>query len=134
MNVFISWSGPRSRQLAELLRTWLADALHYLEPWMSSEDIPKGAKWTVDLFSKLQNAKVGIVCLTPENLSAPWILFEAGALGKALDSGRVCTLLFELKPGDIAGPLVQFQATQVNDHDMRKLVHALNNLLPEDQR
>ena len=33
----------------------------------------------------LEGMKVGIICLTLENLSAKWILYEAGALSKTLD-------------------------------------------------
>jgi hypothetical protein len=44
---------------------------------MSSEDMAKGAGWSVDIFKELEGAHVGIICLTPENITAHWILFEA---------------------------------------------------------
>lgn len=133
MRVFLSWSGDRSRMIAEALRTWLSDVVQYLDPWMSSEDIGKGARWSLDLLRELEATKVGIVCLTPENLTAPWILFEAGALGKALDKNRVCTYLYELRSADIQGPLLQFQATVANEKDTRKLVHTLNACLDQSE-
>lgn len=134
MKVFLSWSGNRSRLIAEALRNWLNDTIPYLEPWMSSEDIAKGARWSIDLFSELEGTSVGIVCLTPENINAPWILFESGAVGKALDKSRVCTYLYDLKPADLEGPLVQFQATMANKTDTLKLLQSLNKELPDDQK
>jgi len=41
-NVFISWSGPRSKQAAEALREWLGNVLQNARPWMSATDIEKG--------------------------------------------------------------------------------------------
>jgi hypothetical protein len=35
MKVFLSWSGNRSKMLANTLREWLPLVLHYLEPWVS---------------------------------------------------------------------------------------------------
>ena len=53
----------------------------------------------------------GIICLTTENTSAPWINFEAGAIAKSLDS-RVTALMVNIKPSDIKGPLSRYQATK----------------------
>jgi hypothetical protein len=134
MKVFISWSGSRSRAVAEILRTWLPDVINYIEPWISSQDIEKGARWVADLVQQLSETQVGIVCLTPENLSEPWIHFEAGALGKALDRSRVCTYLFQLRPSDLEGPLVQFQATEAKEADTLRLLQTLNSGLGEHAR
>ena len=134
MKVFLSWSGKRSQLVAEALKTWLGDTIQHVDPWISSVDIAKGARWSVDLFSELEGTNIGIICLTPENITAPWILFESGALGKTLDKSRVCTYLYELRPADLEGPLVQFQATMANEPDTLKLLHSLNDALPDDQK
>lgn len=138
MIVFISWSGARSRFIAETLRTWLKDVMQVLEPWVSTEDIRQGARWNLEVARKLEEAKFGIICLTRENLSEPWILFEAGALAKTLDKSLVCPYLFDLKPTELKGPLIQFQAARAIESDTRKLVHSLNkalgeNILPHEQ-
>jgi hypothetical protein len=127
-NVFISWSGNRSQHVALALREWLPMALQAAKPWTSSTDIDKGSRGLAELAKALENIKVGIICLTPENLSAKWILFEAGALSKTLDPGtRVCTyLLGGLKPGDVPRPLGEFQATVAEKEETRRLIHTLN--------
>ena len=38
----------------------------------------------------------------------------------------VCPFLFRMKPSDLKGPLVQFQATEATKEDTLKLVAALN--------
>src|SRR5712692_5288094 len=134
MRVFLSWSGERSGQIAESLKVWLTDVMHVLEPWVSSEDIDKGARWSLQLAQGLQDTSVGIICLTPENLTAPWILFEAGALAKYVESSRVCTYLFHVRPADIDGPLASFQATEANKTDTLRLIRMLNGLLGEQAR
>lgn len=129
MKVFISWSGERSLAVANALREWLPNVIQAIKPWMSGVDIDKGARWSADIALQLSEAKVGLICLTPENLDAPWILFEAGALSKTLDKTYLCPYLFQVEPTDIKGPLIQFQATKANKDDTKKLIHTINQAL-----
>ena len=131
MNVFISWSGQRSRAIAEKLHDWLPNVLQAVQPWMSAEDIDKGARWSSDIATQLEETRFGVICLTPENLEAPWILFEAGALSKTIDKTFVCPYLLDVDPTDIKGPLVQFQAAKANEEDTRKLILTINRALEE---
>ena len=136
MQVFISWSGERSKTIAAALRDWLPLVIQALNPWFSPEDIDKGARWLSDLNSQLQQQSVAVICLTPENLAAPWLLFEAGALSKAMDSSCVSPVLLGLEAVDLEGPLAQFQATALNRTDMRRLLATFNRRLdkPLDER
>lgn len=102
--------------------------LQTVKPWISSEDIHKGSRWLLDLSTQLSSQQFSIVCLTPENTKSEWILFEAGALSKALDQSRVCPLLIGLNPADVSGPLAQFQLTHATKTDFRKLVSSINAL------
>ncbi|HEV7515518.1 MAG TPA: toll/interleukin-1 receptor domain-containing protein [Thermoanaerobaculia bacterium] len=129
MKVFLSWSGETSRRLAEALREWLPAVLQAAEPWMSAADIDKGARWSADIAGELEQAKVGVLCLTRDNLTAPWVLFEAGALSKTLQRTYVCPYLLGLRPADLRGPLVQFQAAEANEADTRRLVATINAAL-----
>jgi hypothetical protein len=100
---------------------------------MSETDIEKGSRGLSEVGSALEGTKVGISCLTPENLTAPWILYEAGALSKTIDDKtRLCTyLLAGLEFQDIASPLGMFQATKADKEDTRRMVRTINNALSE---
>lgn len=129
MRVFISWSGERSRQVAESLRYWLPKVLQAIQPWMSSSDIEKGTRWRTDIESELDQSSIGIICLTPENLTSTWLHFEAGALSKQKQNTYVCTFLYGLEPADIREPLAQFQTTKAQREDALKLIQTINNAL-----
>ena len=131
MDIFISWSGPRSEAVAKSLRSWLPMIINELAPWLSSADIDKGARWGTDIAGRLQAAKAGIICVTPSNLHSDWILFEAGALSKTLENTFVCPLLIGLEPTDIKGPLAQFQATRIRKEEVLRLLKTLNKALGE---
>lgn len=125
--VFISWSGDLSRKLAETLRDWLPSTLQYVKPYFTPEDIEKGAKWGSEIAKELEISNIGVICLTRDNTEKPWILFEAGALSKSIEKGRVCTLLFDLEPADVKGPLTTFQGTRFIREDFKRLVVTINS-------
>lgn len=127
MKVFLSWSTERSRVIAEALRDWLPKVIQAVQPWMSTVDIDRGARWSSDISVELEQTNFGILCLTPENLNSTWIHFEAGALSKTLGKTFVCPYLFGLEPTDLKGPLVQFNAAKANKDDTRKLVLTIND-------
>lgn len=126
MKVFISWSGHTSHQVAIILRDWLPSVIQSIKPYVSSEDIDKGARWSSDIAGELDASSYGILCLTPDNLVAPWINFEAGALGKSVDKSRVSPFLFRIKRSEVDGPLLQFQSTIVERDDVYKLLRSMN--------
>lgn len=128
MKLFISWSGIRSKAIAKALHDWIPHVIQAVRPFMSEEDIQKGSRWAVEIAAQLKDARVGLICLTPENLEAPWILFEAGALSNKLGD-LVCTYLFQLQPTDVLEPLGQFHATKAEKEDTRKLMHSINQTL-----
>lgn len=126
MKVMISWSGARSKAMAEALRYWLKAVIQTIDPWMSEEDIRKGSRWSSELADELSDTRVGIICLTPENLEAPWILFEAGALSKTLERTYVCPYLFRVEKQDLKWPLAQFQASRADKIDTKRLLATIN--------
>lgn len=127
MKVFLSWSGELSHKVALVLRDWLPSVIQSLEPYVSSEDIDKGARWSTDIAKELEKSSYGILCITRENMEAPWLNFEAGALSKSIDKSRVSPFLFGIKRSDVKpGPLLQFQSTVAERDDVLKLLQSLN--------
>lgn len=127
MKVFLSWSGHKSHQVALALRDWLPSVIQSVTPYVSSEDIDKGARWSTDIAKELEDSSFGILCVTKDNLEAPWLLFEAGALSKMMEKGAVCPFLFDLKMAEIKeGPILQFQTTVYEKDDIKKLLISLN--------
>ncbi len=131
LKIFLSWSGVRSKKTAEILKKYLPRFLHQIEPWMSSKDIYKGDRWAIEIGDNLDSHQIGIICITPENRTAPWILFEAGAISKQLEKSKVFPLLLGMTPEELDGPLGQFQSTVLDEDDFKKLIEAINSLLGE---
>jgi Mor family transcriptional regulator len=127
MKIFISWSGNKSKLIAEYLKKWIEQIIQSAEPWISV-DIEKGKKWNQEISQNLEESKVGILCVTRDNINAPWMLFEAGAISKSADS-FVCTFLIDLTPTDLTGPLSIFQATKFNKEDVHKLLATINQII-----
>lgn len=131
MKVFLSWSGHKSHEVALALRDWLPSVIQSIEPYVSSEDIDKGARWSTDIAKELEDSTFGILCVTKENFEAPWLLFEAGALSKMMDKSSVCPFIFDLKRAEVKGPILQFQSTVFEKSDVKKLVLSLNKACGE---
>src|SRR5215831_3867968 len=131
MRVFICWHESRSKAVAEALHAWLPKVIQKVDPWMSKRDIGAGARWRDDVARELERCDFGILCLTRENLKAEWIHFEAGAIARVLERGKVVPYLLGVDKSDLKDPLAQFQAARATADDTLELVKALNNALPE---
>jgi len=132
MKVFISWSGTKSHKVALVFRDWLPSVIQSIEPYVSSEDIDKGARWSSDIAKELENSTYGILCVTKENFEAPWLSFEAGALSKTMDKSFVSPFLFDIKRSEVKGPILQFQSTVFEKDDIKKLLNGLNKAYGEN--
>ena len=132
MKVFLSWSGEKSHKVALVFRDWFPSVIQSLVPYVSSEDIDKGTRWSTDIAKELEDSSFGILCVTKENLTAPWLTFEAGALSKTMDKSFVSPFLFDIKSSEVDGPILQFQSTIFSKEDVLKLVKTLNKACGED--
>lgn len=135
MKVFLSWSGDASKECATALSEWLPLIFPDVAFWLSTRDIHAGQNWGSELDSQLASTSFGVLCLVPANLFAPWLLFEAGALSKAVtSSSRVVPYCLGFEPQDVQGPLSRFQGTAANKSGTRKLVESINSLLENRRR
>lgn len=126
MQIFISWSGEKSKQIGEAFRHWLPEVIQSVRPYFTPDDVAKGQRWAADIAESLHSSQFGLFCLTAENLTAPWLLFEAGAVSKDSRNGKVCPLLFGVDTAQLAGPLLQFQATPYSRDEVFKFMKAVN--------
>ncbi len=125
MKLFISWSGEKSEAVASALRIWLPCIFQSVEVWFSKTDINPGDRWLTELSTVLDKVDFGIMCITEENISSPWILFEAGALSKSVKKGKIIPYLIDCQPSQLSGPLAQFQALYADEEGTRLLVKAI---------
>jgi len=128
MKIFICWSGERSRQTAAAMDEWLPAIFGKGTTFYSEKAIEKGTRWFEAVSRELNLATAGLICVTLENVRAPWIHFEAGALAKAVDQ-KLFTYLHGLEPGDLDGPLSAYQYTKATEEDTKRLVKSLAEFL-----
>jgi len=127
MKVFISWSGERSKQLGAAIRDWLPNVLQFVKPYFTPADMEKGARWNNEISKELGQSQIGIFAMTREALTSSWIMFEAGAISKVIEEGRICAIVFNIDKTDLVGPLATFQATAFNKDEIRQLLTTINN-------
>ena len=108
--------------MAQALYDWLPQMLQSVEPWMSSEDIRSGGRWLQEMTTELESRAFGIACLTSDNLDAPWIHFEAGAISKTVGTSWMAPVLLDIQPSAVTGPLSSFQAVLPTSGRMLKLL------------
>jgi hypothetical protein len=125
MKVFISQSGPKSLALGQAMQTFVRRLIPGAEPWLSPTGIEKGTRWISELTESLEEATAGLICLTPHNLTAPWILFEAGVLSHDR-SRRVWTFLLDVRNEQVGPQMGQFQATGTTRDDVLLMMKSMN--------
>lgn len=122
--LFISFSGGRSKIVAEAFRRLLPTFFPNGINIFISTEMESGSRWLSAVFDTLESSTFAIVCLTPDNVMSPWLHFEAGAIGKSSES-RVCTYLLGVHPDDVKGPLCAFNHTVADRENTYKLVRQI---------
>lgn len=134
MKIFLSWSGDLSKQIAECFRKFLPLVLQYTEPFMSSHDIARGENWNNAINGELNDAEIGILFITSENINSNWLNFEAGALfsWKNKDEQQGTVMPVMINSLDITSvlsksPLKQFQGTKsLSEEGVKSIFHSIN--------
>jgi len=131
MKVFLSWSGEKSQRVAQEFSSWAPCVLQAVKPWISSRDIDRGSIWFTEITEQLKDTNFGVLFVTRENQSKPWLLFEAGALSKGLADNRVCTVLVDLSVSEIeaGSPFQQLNHTKIDREGILKLIKTMNKKL-----
>ena len=126
MQIFISWSGSRSHGAARALRRLIADLFDDVQPWLSSSEIGAGERWSSAVGKALEESSFGILCCTEDNVVAPWLLFEAGALAKVLNDSLVVPFLVNVAPDELPGSVRQFQCVEATEDGTWELIKGIN--------
>lgn len=126
-NIFISQSKGKSRDLAAALQEWLIDDMEIGTPWMS-EDIPGGDNWRDAIEAALNQARIGIICITSENKNNQWIIFEAGAL--FINGIKIFPYVLDLDTmKELPSPIRDLQGKKADKEGTKELVKAINKAL-----
>lgn len=80
--IFLSWSGQKSRQLAEAFKTLACSFLEisHTSLFISSKNIESGDDWWQEVSYALESAQIGLIFVTDTNSDSIWLNYEAGAL------------------------------------------------------
>lgn len=135
LKVFISWSGPLSKAIAQELMDLLRVASDRIRPFMSDLSIESGTRGLGVIADELRSTSVGILVVTKDNWQSPWLNYEAGALSKEVADieSRVIPLLVDLDGSDMAStPLVQYQYRPLDKTNIRRLLTELAILAGAD--
>jgi hypothetical protein len=127
MKIFISWSDETGHAIASVLGNWIPSVIQAVETYVSPEDSRKGTKWENDVSQELNRSSLGILCVVPGNIGAPWLNFEAGVLSKSLDLARVILLLMNVERSELDnGPLAQFPSANFEKNGMFQILERIN--------
>jgi hypothetical protein len=129
MKTFISWSGKKSKKAANALQNWLPKVIQAADPWMSTKNIGAGKNSLEEISKALKQARCGVLCITEDNMTNPWIIYEAGALHN--NEIRVCPYVIDLniERGKLPSPLRQMNAEMADLDGTEKLVIAINEAI-----
>ena len=133
MRVFISWSDERSREMAEAFKDTLAVVLQHVTPWISSEDILAGQRWILEISKELERSDFGLLFVTNENLKSEWLHFEAGAIVKSVDQGRLIPILCGVRLTDLSAPLSAFNAVEPDEEGLKTIFKSINEASGESK-
>ena len=133
--IFISWSGKdtASYRMANILYETLP-VIFQSADYFLSDDIPKGTVGIQQIFQNLSKAKIGIICVTKQNVEKTWLNFEAGALGSAVynKDGMAIPLLIDMTSDEFAAsntPMKTFQGTELNEKELMRMFLSINTNL-----
>lgn len=112
--------------MADALREWIHDVIQSAECFCSTEDIRAGQRWNNEVNTWLGETDFGVLCVTPENMGAPWLNFEAGALAKRIkDDARVVPVTLGFSPSALEEPLKQFNGVPVDRQGILRLMKSI---------
>ena len=130
-NIFISWSGSPSKEIAEHVKELLGAVFainRNIEFFLSSSEergIDKGDRFQKKIDENLFKSDFGILIMTKNNITRPWIMFEAGSLAKNVDISKVSPILFDIDEIEKESPLFAFQYAKFTENEFNSLFQSI---------
>ena len=139
MNIFLSWSGVRSKCAAQAFSGFFSQFFFWDTPVIYlSTSTEKGVYWDEELEKALDKANFGVLFLTRENCGSPspWMMYEAGALSrtagpKNMEKAKrryVMTFLLDGRASDIPSPVSRMQSTVFDKTDIIEMALRMYSL------
>ena len=120
--IFLSWSGPSSKEVATVLKTFLSNVLKVRPDsiYLSDKDINGNTDgWYNEVCRNISNSAIIISCITRENKISPWLHFETG-VGSYIDSAKpskkIIPFLFDINIEGLPRNLSMFLTHQIIDY------------------
>lgn len=120
---FISWSGNKAKICADFLSNLLNRIFEENDIVFYSRQIIDGRMWIKEIDRALEDSKIGIILVTREDISRPWLNFEAGALYKSICDSLVIPVFIDVEDKIVLAehPLKLFQSSV--HFDLEGLMH-----------
>lgn len=134
MNVFLGWSGRRSKALAGALEKWLPRLVGGCNAVLVDEELGPNSGLITRSLTQFEQCSHGIAIVTPESARSTWLHFLVGAAVAKLDPRHVYVLLLGLQKEALLGtPLSELTAVVADRGGVRQLVDELSRqALPRD--
>lgn len=133
MNVFVSWSGCRTRVLAAALGRLLHSLQLGVNAWSSAQGITAGKLWRTELFKQLKRARIGIICVSRYSVKSEWVQFEIGALCTSLPDEHLFPYLVDIDADAVPDTLKDLQCCRANEEETWQLVGAIHRLVHDSE-
>jgi hypothetical protein len=116
-----------SQEIAEALITWLESIFGNNIEVFFSPKIDPGTRANNIIWWQLENAEDGLLILTADNIGAPWLMFEAGAISKKVGQSMVTPILFNRKPNEREYPIWDFEYIEFSKEHFLKLINDISS-------
>lgn len=94
---FISWSGEKAKMCSDFLSELLNRIFEENDVIFYSRHIVDGRMWIQEIDKALKESKIGIILVTREDISRPWLNFEAGALYASKQDSLVIPVFIDIE-------------------------------------
>lgn len=132
MKVFLSFSGSRSKHVAQALSGWLPQILHPIDCWFS-DDIRSGQDWMSAILLGIASSDLGVICVTRANQERPWLNFEAGACAGVSKTKVAVPYLIDFEEIlELKKPMEGLQFRRASKEETLRLVLDINQSREDD--